>query len=99
MSGVPRLLLDAGAGSAWRSCETSVAATRIPGVPLRASVRHPRRALLSSGLRLSGALVLGCSSQPLPHTSGEAVGTGGAGDIGESPFAGGTQLSLVPFVG
>ncbi|HXK16969.1 MAG TPA: molybdopterin-dependent oxidoreductase [Polyangiaceae bacterium] len=68
-----------------------------------AFVRYPRRAVLGSGLGLGGALVLGCSSQPLGQKRGGASasegGAGGAGGMGSDPFAGGELLTDVPFAG
>jgi DMSO/TMAO reductase YedYZ molybdopterin-dependent catalytic subunit len=63
------------------------------------AVRQPRRALLRSGLSVSGALIFGCSSQPLPQNSAGAANNGDAGVPINDPFAGGTLLALVPFVG
>jgi DMSO/TMAO reductase YedYZ molybdopterin-dependent catalytic subunit len=53
-----------------------------------------RRIFLRNGLELCGSLLLGCSSKPL------AVGAMDGGSPEPSdPFAGGTLLSVAPFVG
>jgi len=65
-----------------------------------AAVRRPRRAVLGSGLRLGGALLLGCSSEPLPRNFEAAAGSGGVGSETDSdPFAGGMRVAEVPFAG